>query len=64
MNKKIILALAAIGFGFSINASAGWNSDCRWAQMQAERYCNVEMDQQLCSYWIQVVKGCGLPLEI
>ncbi len=64
MKKKIVLAIAAIGFGLSMNASAGWSSDCRVASQKANYYCNAVMDAAQCDYWVRVVRGCGLPLEI
>jgi hypothetical protein len=64
MKNKLVLAVAAIGFGFSINASASWDSECRLAANKANYYCNAVGDDALCSYWIRVVKGCGLPLEV
>jgi hypothetical protein len=64
MKKKIILAVAAIGFGFSINASASWNSQCQIAPNKANYYCNAVMDDAQCRYWMQVVRGCGLPSEV
>ncbi|NQZ09912.1 MAG: hypothetical protein HRT35_22400 [Algicola sp.] len=64
MKNKIVLAVAAIGLGFSINASAGWSSQCSTASQKANYYCNAVMDDAQCRYWVAVVRGCGLPSEV
>ena len=61
MKNKIVLAIAAIGFGFSINASADWSTDneCKYAQLNADEYCYYNENSNLCAYWKRVAKGCG-----
>ncbi|NQZ08367.1 MAG: hypothetical protein HRT35_14520 [Algicola sp.] len=61
MKNKIVLAIAAIGFGFSINASADWNpnDECLYAQLNAHQYCDIDINSSLCVYWSRVARGCG-----
>lgn len=65
MNKKLALALIGVGMGISMAATTATanSSRCDIAKRNANYYCNVEMDLELCRYWALQAKACG-PLEI
>ena len=64
MNKKLVVAIASIGFGLSLNASAYWGAECNVAQAKSNYYCNQTNDYEACRYWINVVKRCGMDTTI
>ena len=67
MNKKLVLALAGIGMSIGLtatSATAASSSECRQAQYKSEYYCNIEMDNELCRKWVNIVRACGQEVMI
>lgn len=64
MRSKIALAVIGMGFGLGMSSTVFASNECRVASSNANYYCNVVMDDALCSHWIQVMRGCRLVIDV
>ncbi len=63
MNKKITLLLIGVGMSVGMATATANDRQCQVARNNANYYCNVADNNELCRYWINQVRHCG-PLEV